>query len=225
MSQEILISSDLNSQEMNMGKTKIEPTDEFVKVSRYLNVIFAYHNIPLSLVPISLLLAQRMTFKTNIVDLFKEDKEEIAEMLGVSPERTRTLIRECKKFNIIKQTRTRGKFEVNAYLFSTGSMVETRELQAHFDFQKEAFIVHADQYDKITGTSVRKAVINRRDKQIPGQQTLFDLNYLGNENIEKPSEPKKKKSPSRSKNSFNSFEQNHYDPDVLEAIEDNRIEN
>lgn len=223
MSQEILISSELNAQELNMGKAKIEPTDEFVKVSRYLNVIFAYHNIPLSLVPISLLLAQRMAFKTNIVDLFKEDKEEIAEMLGISPERIRTLIRECKKFNIIKQTRTRGKFEVNAYLFSTGSMVETRELQAHFDFQKEAFIVHANQYDQITGTSVRKAVINRKDKQIPGQQTLFDMNYLGNDKEVTPVQ-KTKKTPSRGKNSFNNYHQNSYDPDTLAAIEGNSID-
>ena len=34
-------------------KSKIEPTDEFIKVSKYLNTIFAYNNIPLKLVPIS----------------------------------------------------------------------------------------------------------------------------------------------------------------------------
>ena len=39
-------------------KSSIEPTDEFIKVSKYLNTIFAYNNIPLNLVPISLLIAQ-----------------------------------------------------------------------------------------------------------------------------------------------------------------------
>ena len=50
-------------------KSKIEPTDEFIKVSKYLNTIFAYKNIPLNLVPISLLIAQEMEFKTNRIIL------------------------------------------------------------------------------------------------------------------------------------------------------------
>ena len=44
-------------------KSSIQPTDEFIKVSKYLNTIFAYNNVPLNLVPISLLIAQEMELK------------------------------------------------------------------------------------------------------------------------------------------------------------------
>ncbi len=170
-------------------KSAIEPTDEFVKVSKYLNTIFAYNGIPLSLVAISLIIAQRMEFKTNIVYLLKEDKIEIGDMLGLQrrfrkikgkqtdiPDTNSVdkLIRDCIKYDIIRPTTTRGKYEVNSFLFSTGSIVETRKLQAHFDFDKNAFMVQAEQKNLINGQTVRKAVANKKDKEIPGQISLFD---------------------------------------------------
>ena len=156
-------------------KSHTEPTDEFIKVSKYLNTIFAYNNIPLALVGISLILAQRMEFKTNIVYLLKSDKKEIAQMLGVSEERVKTLLRDCKKYDIIRPTDTRGKYAVNAYLFSTGSAVETRNLQAHFDFDNDTFGVRADHKNMITGETVRKSVTNKKLQQIPGQMELTDF--------------------------------------------------
>lgn len=164
-------------------KSKVEPTDEFVKVSKYLNLIFSYNNIPLSLVPISLLFAQRMEFKTNILYLLKSDKEEIAAMLDVSTERIRTLISDCKKYDIIRPTGTRGKFVVNSYLFSTGSLVETRHLQAHFDLDSDTYAVQADQKHLITGETVRKTVINKDkySKEIPGQLSFLSGLTRGSE--------------------------------------------
>lgn len=161
-------------------KTKVEPTDEFVKVSRYLNVVFAYNSIPLNLVPISLLLAQRMEYKTNVVYLLKGDKEEISEMLGVTYDRVNHLVQDLKKYDIIRPTNTRGKFAVNAYLFSTGSMVETRNLQAHFNFEHDVYLVQADHKNLITGETIRKSVYNNEKAkalkgQIPGQLSLEDL--------------------------------------------------
>lgn len=153
-------------------KSKIEPTDEFVKVSKYLNVIFAYNNIPLGLVPISLLFAQRMEFKTNIIYLLKSDKQEMAEMLDISLDRTNKLILQCKKHDIIRATDTRGKYIVNSFLFSTGSIVETRNLQARFDFDSDVYAVRADQKNLITGNVVRKSVINKDKNQIKGQMSL-----------------------------------------------------
>mgnify|MGYP003294169094 CR=1 FL=1 len=155
-------------------KSRVEPTDEFVKVSKYLNLIFAYNNIPLTLVPISLLFAQRMEFKTNVLYLLKDDKEEIATMLSVGLERVKTLITECKKYDIIRPTNTRGKFVVNSFLFSTGSLVETRHLQAHFDLDSDAYIAQADQRNLITGETVRKTVLNKEKlNQIPGQLSFL----------------------------------------------------
>jgi len=156
-------------------KSKIEPTDEFIKVSRYLNTIFSYNNIPLNLVPISLLIAQEMEFKTNRIYLLKPLKEEFALMLNISLDRVNKLIKECQKYNIIRPI-ARGIYEVNSYLYSTGSVIETRKLQAHFDFDSGSFMTQAEQKNLITGKVVRKAVMNKKEKssQIPGQISMFE---------------------------------------------------
>lgn len=157
-----------SSTRRTVKKSKLEPTDEFIKVSKYLNVIFAYNNIPLNLVPISLLIAQEMEFKTNKIYLLKDRKEEFAKMLDMSLTRVNALIGECEKYDIIRRT-SRGVYEVNSFLFSTGSIVETRELQAHFDFQNDVYMAKGIQKNLITGTTVKKAVANKKDKQIEGQ--------------------------------------------------------
>lgn len=158
--------------------SKIEPTDEFVKVSKYLNTIFAYHDIPLSLVPISLLFAQYMQFKTNEIILLKQRKQEFAEMLGVSLDRINHMINECKKYDIIRPI-SRSTYEVNSFLFSTGNIADTRQLQAHFDFDSGSYAASAVQTNRITGQTVRKAVYNSKKARklinsIPGQYELGD---------------------------------------------------
>lgn len=145
----------------NLNNEKhLKSTDKF---SKYLHTIYAYNNIPLSLVPISLLFAQRMEFKTNMLYLLIDDKKEIAEMLQVSIDRVNKLIRECKKYDIIRPI-ARGKFEVNSFLLSTSSVVETGKLQVHFDFDNDAYCVHAVQKNSATGNVVRKAVMNKAGK-------------------------------------------------------------
>ena len=161
------------STKRTVKKSSIQPTDEFIKVSKYLNTIFAYNNVPLNLVPISLLIAQEMEFKTNKIYLLKPVKEEFAQMLDVSLDRVNKLIKECQRFNIIRPI-ARGVYEVNSYLFSTGSIVETRKLQAHFDFDNNTFLAQAEQKNLITGKVVRKAVMNKKNTQIEGQMSLFD---------------------------------------------------
>jgi hypothetical protein len=157
---------------------KPEETDEFIKVSRYINTIFAYQGIPLSLVPISLIFAQRMEFKTNKIYLLKSDKEEIAEMLGCSLKRVESFILECKKYDIIR-VRDRGVYEVNSFLYSTGNLAETRDLQAHMDFEANTLSTQGVSTNLITGDRVRKSVtdakIRRRRLQIPGQMSLEDF--------------------------------------------------
>lgn len=158
-------------------KEKPKETDEFIKVSRYLTTIFAYQNIPLKLVPISLCLAQRMEFRTNLIHLLKADKEEIAEMLDCSLERVRTLVKECKKYDIIRP-RSRGFYEVNSFLYSTGNLAETRALQANMDFEAGTLTTTAVTTSLITGETVRRSVtdakIRQKRLQIPGQMSLED---------------------------------------------------
>lgn len=146
-------------------KSRTEPTDELTRTSKYLNTIFAYKNIPLTLVPISLLMAQEMEFKTNRIYLLKPVKEDFAHMLDISLDRVNKLIKECRKYDIIRPI-ARGIYEVNSYLYSTGSVVETRNLQAHFDFTHDTFMTQAEQKNLITGSVVQKAVINKNEKNI-----------------------------------------------------------
>ena len=103
-------------------------------------------------------------------------------MLGISEERVKTLLSDCKKYDILRPTDCRGKFAVNAYLFSTGSAVETRNLQAHFDFDNNVYGVCADHKNLITGETVRKSVTNKRNSQIEGQMSFAD--YLLEKNHE-----------------------------------------
>jgi len=170
-----------HTQRRRAFKSKTEPTDEYIKVSRYLNTIFAYNGIPLNLVGISLLIAQRMEFKTNMVYMLKSDKDEMAQMLDVSAERIKSLLADCKKYDILRPTDCRGKYVVNPYLFSTGSTVETRNLQAHFNFDQGIYGVRADHKNLITGETVRKSVTNSKKAQLPGQLSLEDL-YGASEN-------------------------------------------
>lgn len=155
-------------------KNRLQPTDEFIKVSKYLNVIFAYNDIPVNLVPISLLFAQKMEYKTNYLYLLKADKEEMAQMLDVSLKRVESLIQECKAHDIIRPV-SRGKYIVNSYLFSTGTITETRQLQALFDFDTDTYIATAIQHNTITKETIRKSVINKENKEkglIQGQLSL-----------------------------------------------------
>lgn len=148
-------------------KSKIEPTDEFFKVTRYLNTIYAYNNIPQRLVGISLCFGQLMEFRTNKLYLLKANKLEIAEMLGCSFERVTHLISECRKYDIIRPV-SRGVYEVNGFLFSSGTIADTRNIQAHFNFESGEAVVTGDMYNHITGETVRKAVADKKN-QIPGQ--------------------------------------------------------
>lgn len=193
-------------------KTKLELTDQFVKVSKYLNVIFSYNNIPLRLVPISLLIAQEMEFKTNIIYLLIGKKKEFGEMLNLSLDRVNKYIQECEKYNIIRR-QGRGVYEVNSFLFSTGSIIETRELQAHFDFENDTFIAKGVQKNLISGVTVKKAVISKKNKQCEGQMSLFDNE---NKQDDKPGIPDKQTEKKRPKNQFNNFQQNTYNFAELE---------
>ena len=101
-------------------------------------------------------------------------------MLSIKMARVEQMIRDCKQFDIIRPTGTRGKYEVNGFLFSTGSLAETRKLQAHFNFDDGSVIAQAEQKNLITGETVRKSVIDaerksKRSLQCEGQLRLEDF--------------------------------------------------
>ena len=177
-------------------KSKLQKKDQYIKVSKYLNVIFAFFKIPLNLVPFSLLVAQYMDFKTNTVYLLKDTKIEMMQMLGMTLKKRKKdgvetevystssidrLIKQCVDYNILKRTNTKGRYEVNSYLFSTGTLAETKELQAHFDFNNDTALTYIEQSNKMTGETIEKAILN--SNKVKGHQYTIDeyLEELGKE--------------------------------------------
>lgn len=171
-----------HSRKHKVSKMPVDVTDEFIKVSKYLSVIFGYNRIPLSLVNISLIVAERMDFRNNMVYLMKEDKLEIAEALGIGKRYRKRknpktgeieqtdipdtntidkMIRSLCDYDILRPTVTRGKYEVNSFLFSAGSIGQTRDLQAHFDFDNDIYYMSVKTKNPINGKTVRRAVTNK----------------------------------------------------------------
>ncbi len=97
-----------------------------------------------------------------MVYLMKPKKELICKMLNISMDRVNKLLIECRKYDIIRPI-SRGIYEVNPYLYSTGSIGETRNLQAQFDFENERYIVRGDSKCKLNGEIIRKTVKNRKE--------------------------------------------------------------
>lgn len=184
----------VQSRKYTVQKANVDVTDEFIKVSKYLSVIFAYNNIPPSLIGISLLIAEKMDYRSNIVYLLQNTKLEIAEALGMEKryrkkknpatgkvEQTNLpdtnsidkLIRSLCDYDILRPTGTRGMYEVNSFLFSSGSIGDTRDLQAHFDFDTDTYCMSVKMKNPINGKVVRRAVANReqaRDKKDIGKR-------------------------------------------------------
>lgn len=138
----------------SVHKQNLGATDKFVKMSKYICDIFRYNEIPYSLLPLTLLIAQKMDFKTNTINLHKRAKLELSRYLGFK-EKYRTkknpytkevivtgqqdtnsidkLIRELVKYDILQRTEIRGVYEMNSYLFSNGTVGQTRKLQEFYD--------------------------------------------------------------------------------------------
>jgi len=164
----------------------IRPTDEYIKVTKYLSLIFAFVGIPLKYVPICYLLAEAMDTKTNRVYIHKGLKQKISEMLDISDVRIRHMVMELKQYDLIRATDIRGVYELNAFIFSVGSTIETRALQAHFDCVANEMKVINKSKNYITGETVITAVrgevkkkLQDKDKQIPGQISMEDFNNGG----------------------------------------------
>lgn len=113
-------------------KSRIDQTDEYVKVSRALLVIFARYDIPLSTLPALLVLAQRMDYKTNCFAWLKPDKTAVAAILGVDPRRAKAIVSDLCKRGVVRQI-CPGRYQICPYIVSCGTVAETRDLQHEWD--------------------------------------------------------------------------------------------
>lgn len=194
---------------------------DYLKVYKYTNTLFAFKGIPLSYVPFVVEIGRYMSYADDgqLVILNKFIKDKIAETLDVKLDRVNKVIKELKDFDVLRPTGSRGVFAVNPFVISCGDSVHVEELKAQFDFDADLMIQKNVTHNLITGKVVQSVIREKKDKQIPGQQSLFDQKYLG-ESEDTETKPQKQQKPKKKpqKNRFNDYQQNDYDTDELERI-------
>lgn len=158
--------------------TKIQNEPDYIKIYKYVNTLFAFKGIKQSLTPFIIEISNHMTYAKDgqIVNLNKVTKSTIAENLGVSIKRLDQVISELKHYDVLRKIQN-GVYGVNPYICARGSWADIKKLQAHYDFVSGEMTTATDNKDRITGEEVRKVITNKKDSQIAGQMSLFDLPY------------------------------------------------
>lgn len=156
--------------------TRIQNEPDYIKIYKYVNTLFAFKGIKQSLTPFIIEISNYMTYAKDgqIVNLNKVTKSAIAENLGVSIKRLDQVISELKNYDILRKIQN-GVYGVNPYICARGSWSDIRKLQAHYDFVSGEMTTATDSKDKITGEEIKKVITNKKESQIAGQMSIFDL--------------------------------------------------
>lgn len=160
----------------------LEKEDEYIRVYKYLNVLFAYENIPLALVPAVIEISKYMTNADTgqLVTMHSLMREQICSTLGISISRLNKIVKQLRDADILRDTSTRGTYAVNPFIVSAGKSTDVKTLQAKFDFHAEQLVVYKESQNLITGKTVRQAIVENKKKlaskgQVPGQLSLEDM--------------------------------------------------
>ncbi len=155
---------------------------EYIRVYKYLNVLFAYENIPLSLVAPMIEISKYMTNADTgqLVTMHTLMRKEICNNLEISISRLNKIVKQLRDADILRDTGTRGTYAVNPFIVSAGKSTDVKTLQAEFDFKAEQLTVYKETQNLITGKTVRQAITENKKKlaakknEIAGQLSLFD---------------------------------------------------
>lgn len=156
-----------------------EREDDYIKVYKYTNTVFAYKDIPLTLVPAVLEISKYMSYAETgqRVAFNKLMREEICETLGISINRLNQIVKELRSADVLRSTGARGVYAVNPFIVGAGHATKINELRAKFDFDAEEMRVEKSETNLITGKVVLEAVTEmkkNKQKQIPGQMSIID---------------------------------------------------
>lgn len=211
--------SDTNIENIRIIKDrdKIKEGD-YLKVYKYTNTLFAFKGIPLSYVPIIIEISRYMTYadEGQIVVLNKYIKDKIAETLNIKTDRINQSIKELKAFDVLRPTGARGVYAVNPFVVGCGDKVQIEQLRARFDFDANLMVQENVSHNLITGEVIRTITKDKKLRQIPGQQSLFDDQYLG-----ATAQPKKRVTAKKTKNKFTDIIQSDYSGISEEDLLDN----
>lgn len=160
-------------------KIKKEREEDYVKVFKYTNTLFAFKGIQLSLVPIVIEISKYMTFAEvgQTVQMNKYVKTQICEALGIGVDRLNKAIKQLADNDVLRRTTFRGIYAVNPFICACGEAIKIKELQARFDYEADLMHVSRIESNLITGKDVKRIIHENKLKQIPGQMRLED--YMG----------------------------------------------
>lgn len=165
--------------------TAVNNEEDYIKVYRYLNTVFAFKGIERKLIPTLMEICNYMTFadKGQEVVLIKPVKEKMSGALGIGIKEIEKHIKLLKKADVLRTITNpvnnkpyRSTFAVNPFIVGRGKWSDIKELRAQFDYDSGLITAQSIVVDKITGETIAKVTqeVKKNQKQIPGQMTLFD---------------------------------------------------
>lgn len=141
-------------------KEKGEKEEDYVKIFKYTNTLFAFKGISLALVPYIIEISKYMTF-TDVGQTVHMDgfvKERVAKVLGVSLHRVNQAIGELAKCDVLRKTKYRGTYVVNPFICAYGETMKINELQIRFDYEADLMHVSRIESNLITGRDVKRVI-------------------------------------------------------------------
>lgn len=162
---------------------KTDNEEDYIKVYKYLNTVFAFKNIKLSLVPALMEISSYMTFadKGQTVVMHKGMKEEICKTLGIGLPRLDIIIRDLKKADILRPSEYRGVYAINPFVVARGKWSDIKQLRSTFDFDAGLLTTQSIVNDTISGKTIAQIVQEKKSgkEHIPGQLSLpLELNEV-----------------------------------------------
>lgn len=159
--------------------TAINNEDDYIKVYRYLNTVFAFKGINQSYIPVLMEISNYMTYadKGQEVNLTKYYKDKIAAAVGISGKRVNDIITGLKQADVLRSIPgARGVYAVNPFIIGRGKWSDIKELRARFDYDTGLMTTQSIVEDKITGQTIAQITseVKKDRKQIPGQMSMFE---------------------------------------------------
>lgn len=162
------------TQSLQTKTVKGDDEDDYIKIYKYLNTIFAFQHINQSLIPALIEISSYMTYadKGQTVVLYKSLKQSICDTLGIKMSRLNTIIKELKDADILRPKEDRGVYAVNPFVIARGKWSDIKQLRTEFDFGNNHIKTESIVSDRITGETIAKVVKTQKNNQIPGQLEL-----------------------------------------------------
>lgn len=158
--------------------TAVNNEEDYIKVYRYLNTVFAFKGIEKKLIPTLMEICNYMTYadKGQEVQLNKYIKEKMSAALSIGVPEINKHITALKKADILRPI-ARAVYAVNPFIIGRGKWSDIKELRAQFDYNTGLMTTQSIVKDRITGETMAKITeeVKKNKKQIPGQMSFTDF--------------------------------------------------